>query len=124
MKVIKNERVTPFDVDHCLIYPIDAERPFIMPEIDVFDPVTKRFIRMNFNTNMVRLLREERQRGSYTIVWSRSGWEWAKNVVLALGLEDCVDRVMSKPQVYFDDTPVELWLKDRVFIEADVAYKG
>jgi hypothetical protein len=119
MKVLKREHIRPFDVDGCLI--VDTAQGEY--NVNVFDAVTKQYIKVGVNTNMVRLLKEERQRGSYIVVWSRSGWEWAANVIKALYLESCVDRVMSKPIVYFDDTPVEEWLKDRVFIGPEVKYK-
>ena len=119
MKILKREHIRPFDVDGCLI----VDQPGGAYNIDVYDAVTKQYIKVGVNSNMVRLLKEERQRGSYIVVWSRSGWEWAANVVRALNLEQYVDRVMSKPIVYFDDTPVEHWLKDRVFIGPEVRYK-
>jgi len=122
MIVTKNENIRPVDVDGCLIY-----SPEGTPDercVDVVDPTnTARTIRQAVNRNMVRLLIEERQRGGYIIVWSRSGWEWARNVVLALGIERHVHEVKSKPLAYFDDTPVKKWMKDRVFIPPDVKYK-
>lgn len=119
MTVIKNENFRPFDVDNCLIVHKDKS----LMHAYVLDPVTGTNITVGVNEAMVRLLKEERQRGSYVVVWSRSGYEWAANVVRALYLEDCVDCVVSKPTIYFDDTPVKKWLKDRVFLGPDVQYK-
>jgi len=122
MIVTKYENVRPIDVDGCLIYCVkDKTKPYV--PVDVIDPVTKRYIRQGVNTNMVRLLREEHHRGGYIIVWSRSGWEWARNVVQALGLEKYVHEVKSKPIAYFDDTPVKKWMTDRVYIGPDEMYK-
>ncbi len=119
MKIITNENIRPFDVDGCLIVaPEESDM-----KAHVYDPISNKTIKVGVNKAMVRLLQEERRRGSCVVVWSRSGYEWASNVVRALCLEDCVDLVMSKPLVYFDDTPVKKWLKDRVFIGPDVAYK-
>lgn len=122
MKIVKSERITPFDVDSCLIYP-NAPGTEDMPNTLIYDPVDQKYIELKYNPNMVRLLREEHERGSYIIVWSRSGWKWAKNAVIALGLEAYVNKVMSKPIVYFDDTEIQDWLKDRVYIEPSVVYK-
>ncbi len=122
MKIVKSERVTPFDVDCCLIYP-NAEGNEDMPGVMIYDAVDQKYLHLKYNPNMVRLLREEHERGSYIIVWSRSGWKWAKNAVIALGLETYVDRVMSKPIVYFDDTEIQDWLKDRVYIAPSTVYK-
>ena len=66
---------------------------------------------------------EEHHRKGFIIVWSRSGVEWATAVVRALGLDSYVHQVMSKPVVYFDDCPVDTWMKDRVYIKPDVHYK-
>jgi hypothetical protein len=121
MTVIENENVRPFDVDGCLVYPTINSSNDVM--VDIVDPVTKYFIRYAINKNMVRLLKEEHQRGSYIEVWSRGGWEWARNVVQALKLENYVHTVKTKPVVYFDDTSVENWLKDRVFIGPNEKYK-
>lgn len=119
MKIIKSESIRPFDVDGCLIVDKDNSQ-FNM---DVYDGVTKKYIKVGINLAMVRLLEEEHHRGGYIIVWSRSGWEWAANVIRALHLETKVHRVMSKPIVYFDNEPIENWLKDRVFIAPNVRYK-
>lgn len=118
-KVVQNENVRPFDCDGCLI----VRHTESDLKADIRDPVTGGTIRVGVNRAMVRLLQEERQRGSFVVVWSRSGWEWARNIVNALGLQADVDLVMSKPIAYFDDTPVEEWMKDRVFIGPDVEYK-
>lgn len=119
MRIIDNENIRPFDVDGCLICAIDKS-PIT---VDVYDAVTKSTIKVGVNQAMVRLVREERHRGGYILVWSRSGYEWATNVVKALGLDGVVHQVMSKPIAYFDDTPVEEWLKDRVFLPPDMVYK-
>lgn len=121
MIVNKNENIRPFDIDGCLVF---VSKDLSNAEIvEVVDPVNAGTITMHINKNMVRLLLEEHQRGGYILVWSRGGWEWARNVVLALGLDDYVHEVMSKPLVYFDDTPVTKWMKDRVFIGPDERYK-
>ena len=122
MIVTKSEQIRPFDVDGCLIgeYVKGKTKRYV----DVMDPVTKRYIRASVNPAMVRLLKEEHHRGGHIKVWSRSGWEWARNVVIALGLETKVHEVLSKPLVYFDNEPVKNWLRDRVFIDFDTSYKG
>ena len=122
MKVVKNENIRPFDCDNTLIYPNSPENENLPPVL-IFDPVERRYITLRYNVNMVRLLKEEHQRGSYIIVWSRGGWEWARNAVIALELQQYVDRVMSKPLAYFDDVPVEEWMKDRIYIAPNVVYK-
>ncbi len=124
MKVISHENIRPFDVDRCLIKEKKGNDWTLRESLAyVLDPLTEQPIEVIVNKAMVRLLKEEKHRGGFVIVWSRSGYEWARNVIQALKLEEHVDLVMSKPVVYFDDTPVENWLKDRVFLDFDFIYK-
>lgn len=118
--IIDHEDPKPFDVDGCLIIHTKNRS---LQSLLVFDCVEKRHIAVRPNWNMVRLLREEKHRGSFVMVWSRGGKEWATEVVRALGLMDYVDLIMTKPKVYFDDTEVKDWLKDRVFMGPDEEYK-
>lgn len=120
MKIIKNENIDPFDIDGTLIV---HNLEGYGERAAVFDHVTSEFVSVQINTAMVRLLKESKARGSYVIVWSRGGYQWASEVIKALGLVDYVDLVLSKPMTYFDDTPVEKWLPYRVFIGPETIYK-
>lgn len=122
-KTIENENPEPFDVDGCIIYHADISTIPDSERIKISDVVTGGTVTVGINRPMVRLLMESKSRGSYVMVWSRSGHRWATDVITALGIMDHVDIIMSKPKVYFDDTPVSDWLKDRVFIEPNVIYK-
>ncbi len=60
------------------------------------------------NTNLIERIKKHKKVGKETIVvWSQSGWQWAEIVVTALGLEDYVDLVISKPDIYYDDLNVK-----------------
>lgn len=124
MKINKNERTSFWDIDGTLILHLSTADLVGKPKVEVFDAVTKKFLTVGINVPMVRLLREEKHRGSHIIVWSRGGYEWSANVIKALGLVTCVDEVMTKPMAYFDDMPIEKWLPYRVFIEPDTVYKN
>lgn len=121
MRIIKNERIIPYDIDGTLIYYGENKGG---PTADIYDAVTNSFITVNVNWPMVRLFHEEYSRGGQMLVWSRSGWKWAKHVILALQLDICDPIIMSKPLVYFDDSNVDTWLKDRVYLEPDTKYKN
>lgn len=121
MNVVTKENVRPFDCDGCLIR--ELKHSELQADAYVKDPLTMKNIGVKVNKAMVRLLKEEHYRGGYVVVWSRSGWEWAKNIVEALELQEYVHQVMSKPIAYFDDKDVSEWLKDRVFLDFDVKYK-
>ena len=124
MKIVKNENPIFCDIDGTLILPYDSTASRQVGRIvHVYDALTDKKIRMVAHEPMIRILLEERRKGKYIVVWSRSGQEWAANVVRALDLVASVDLVISKPLVYLDDTPVETWMKDRVFLPADMIYK-
>lgn len=125
MAIIQNERIIPCDVDDTIImhckhsdYP-ESRRVSIPDPIDTTSTLT-----VVVNEPMVRLIREEIARGAFVMVWSRGGYAWAAAVVEAVGLTDIIPLIMSKPLVYFDDKPVEQWLKDRVYLEPDANYKN
>ncbi len=124
MLVIRNENVDPYDIDGTLIM---HDRLINIPDserVRVVDPVTGGTLTVRINRPMVRLLMESKARGSYVIVWSRGGFQWAENVIKALSLTAYVDQVMSKPMAYFDDTPIEKWLPYRVMIQPNEVYKS
>lgn len=125
MVTIKIENTRPFDIDDTLILLPKHDDPADTRYVYVTDPVYPHGELLKFRVHepMVRLLKEEATRGSFVIVHSRGGYQWAQNVIDALGLRQYVNLCMSKPLVYFDDTPVELWLKDRVYIDPNTRYK-
>lgn len=125
MKVINREALVMIDCDDTLVMHVDPEEvKYVADFIEVKDPLSEEFITVMVNEPMVRLLREEHHRGSCVVVWSRGGCEWARNVIRALGLENQVDYVMSKPLAYFDDKPIQEWLPYRVYIKPDTIYKN
>lgn len=124
METIKNERVIMVDVDGTLI---DELRDGLDQQdtVTITDPLRLgRFLQFAINKAMVRLVKEEHHRGSYVVVWSKGGYEWASIIVTALGLTQHVHKVMTKPTAYFDDKPVTEWLTDRVFLDSNTKYKG
>lgn len=123
MIINKSEDTVFFDVDRTLVLPPDDPAAANNMKVEVWDPITNKFIKMAVHEPMVRLLREADRRGSHIKVWSRGGWEWASNVVKALNLVECVDEVLTKPLVYFDDLDIKEWLPYRVYLEPNCNYK-
>lgn len=121
-KTIRNESVVFFDVDGTLILP-DEEKYKNSPSVSVLDPIENKYIPMRKHEPNIRLLVEENHRGSFVVVWSRGGHEWAESVVKALNLYGLVDLIITKPHAYFDDVKIEDWLKNRVFLDHDTKYK-
>lgn len=125
MTVIKNNNTVFFDVDETLVLTLEpttenASHIFI----DIPDPLNPNgMIVKALHIPMIRLLQEEHAKGSFVVVWSRGGYDWATSVVRALKLETKVNLVMTKPMVYFDDLPIEKWLPYRVYFEPGTKYK-
>lgn len=122
MIIYKKESVCPFDVDETLILH-DSKPVSAGDAVMIKDPLRNRVIQATRHHAMIRLLEEEHHRGSLVVVWSRGGYEWAANVIEALGLTDKVDLVLTKPMVYFDDIPIQEWLTNRVYLKPGTHYK-
>jgi len=117
MNILKSEYITFWDVDDTIIMHEPCSK------LRIKDPLGGKDILVRLNRNMIRLMKEEHHRGATIIVWSRGGYEWATNVIKALELEEYVHTIMSKPLAYFDDKPIEEWLKYRVYLRPDEPYK-
>jgi hypothetical protein len=94
MKVIRKDVVKPFDVDRTLVFwvPIGQEPPKNALEVDYY--------------------------GDKVFVWSGNGFQWAENVIRALGFKDTDDiLIMSKFSGYIDDLPISEWAGNRIYIK-------
>jgi hypothetical protein len=123
MIILDKENLRMVDVDDTLVMHRTSQYDCLRSVV-VKDPLGGPSILLDKNFAMIRLIKEEHARGATIVVWSRGGYQWAKNVVEALKLESYVTMIMSKPTIYFDDKPVEEWLKDRVYIGPNEKYKG
>lgn len=123
MNIIKNENIEPYDVDNTLVMHQDVSTIPPGEKLLVYHTPTKKFVTVRINRPMVTLLKESFSRGFHVVVWSRGGWQWAVNVIKALDLVDHVHEVMTKPTKIFDDTPVQEWCTDRIYLGPDVVYK-
>ena len=123
INVIESERVIMVDIDDTLIMHLKPKEALTTDLVLIPDPVEQGYVEVWKNNPMIRLVKEESARGSYLIAWSRGGFAWAISVLTALGLDDKVKQVMTKPFAYFDDSDVSNWMRDRVYIEASTKYK-
>lgn len=117
MNIVTEEKVVLCDVDNTLIEdyiipkiytPYDCE-PVAIAKASPSDYITlnyygKEVHKKPINTH-VDFVRSLKQRGYYVIVHSGNGYLWAKQVVTALGMADCVDMVMTKACKHIDDDP-------------------
>lgn len=119
---IDSENVVCYDVDDTLVLWDDL---FRQPHQDIRGEHAVPFHDPNDNsTNYlipherhVSLLRKHHGRGLFVIVWSAAGVEWANSVIKTLGIEDCVDLVMTKPSKYVDDLPASEILGSRIYLK-------
>lgn len=106
MKTVQNEAVAACDVDWTLI---EECLPDNKDAIKMLDPRTNEHVYFVPYKEHIQLLKQMKGRGRYIIVWSAAGYTWAEAIVKALGIEDVVDQVMTKPMVMVDDKPIEEW---------------
>ena len=66
----------------------------------------------------IDMLKKAKFRGHVVVVWSAGGSAWAHAVVKALGLEEYVDLVVSKPNWFIDDLPASAFLPEysRIYV--------
>lgn len=105
MKRIETENIVCFDVDDTLIaWNLDPDKETIEINGYMMNPIHEH----------ITGIKQHKGRGHFIIVWSQGGVDWAEEVVKALGMEDVVDIVMTKPKWYYDDIPANDWMK-RIF---------
>lgn len=113
---LSNDYSTFFDVDETLVFWGHPEHEDD-ETIEVQDPYypSKTVKLVKHQRNIEFLIRKSGQ-GQDIIVWSAGGSAWAETIVKALGLEEYVTLVMSKPSMYVDDLDVSHWGMSRVYL--------
>lgn len=117
MNIVTNESIILVDVDNTLIE--DCIIPKMIyaksdgEEVYLSIPTTEdRYLELDYYgkqvykkpiTEHIDFVRSLKKRGYYVIVHSGNGYLWAKQVVGALDMNDCVDMVMTKACKHLDD---------------------
>ncbi len=57
----------------------------------------------------IRALKAHARAGHLVVVWSAGGSGWAECVIKALGLQQYVNLILTKPDYYYDDQPAVAW---------------
>lgn len=105
MQVANSERIVCFDVDQTLLF-WDYDEGYTHEErFNMTCPHDGEVTAHSPHRKHIWFLKKLKARNFYTIVWSSNGTAWAEAAVKALGLEDHVDLVMSKPEKIVDDLP-------------------
>jgi predicted phosphatase len=114
MKILNDNPTTAFDVDDTLLFwHVDEDLPTVTVECD------GRTQELNVHTEHINQLKKHKLRGHQIIVWSAGGAAWALAAVKALGIEDYVDVVMSKPVWYYDDAHCSKWMGDPEYLHRE-----
>ena len=109
---IPEGRIKYFDCDDTLVrWRVDKTQPVLSFECRGFQSTCN-----PIKTNIEELILQK-LKGSHIVVWSKGGADWAESVVIGLGLEKYVDAIMTKPDVVYDDLPVEQWITKRINME-------
>lgn len=122
MNIVKSEQVIMVDCDDTLVlHDVDAHPT--LPKVLVHDPYAHKSQLVAVHLPHVLLIRERAKRGAHIVVWSAGGWQWAKAVVAALELNDCVASCMSKPIAIIDDLPIKAALGKTLFLNPNSRWK-
>lgn len=130
MIVLENENCIFFDVDDTLVCwgsqyvkeddngnlnTVNIASPFYTPSMYATVAPVYQLVP---HTKHIQYLKDSKQKNKNTIVvWSAGGWQWAEAVVKALGIEEYVDCVMSKPHAYVDDLNCKEFMGTRIYKE-------
>ncbi len=113
--VIHNENIVCFDVDGTLVIP---DTHPVSREITIVNPYSNTPGEYRIHHGHVELMKIYKGRGCFVRVWSHGGVKWAEAVVAALGLQEYVDSIETKPAKLIDDLPIERIFKT-IFLEED-----
>lgn len=122
MIVNEKENIVCYDVDDTLVMWDDLfDRPHnnsmgaeAQPFVDPYDNSTNYLFP---HRKHIGLLKKHAGRGCMVVVWSAAGVKWAESVIKALGLEQYVDVVTTKPSKYVDDLPGNEILGTRIYLK-------
>jgi hydroxymethylpyrimidine pyrophosphatase-like HAD family hydrolase len=108
--ILKSDNVLYVDVDGTLV------RPHVYRGQDGLLPwayeVRVNGRRFEANADVERQIHLAKTRGHKVVVWSAGGYDWANRVIKALGLDEYVDVILSKPKWFADDLPAEKFLPE------------
>lgn len=120
MKVIKNEQLVMIDCDDTLVMWGSENQDYRI--VNITDPYDGKPVTLRAHAGHIKVLKDRKARGSFIVVWSAGGYMWAEAVVKALGLEEYVDIVSSKPFMYIDDREAADILGERLYLGKDSKY--
>lgn len=121
MKVIKSEQILPVDVDFTLLMHGKIKKGD--KAVLFTDPYTGEQRHIKVNVPNLKVVTTRLARGASVLVWSASGYRWALAALRALKLDHTNLYVCSKPIGYVDDKPCQEWMGERIYLDADNAWR-
>lgn len=115
MQVIQSEDVVMYDCDDTLVMWFTECDPTL--KVKIICPYGGSETWLKPHARHIDLLKKHHGRGKTVIVWSAGGYKWAQAVVEALGLQDYVHFVMTKPMSYVDDLEAKEILGSRIYLK-------
>lgn len=115
MQILETEQLITCDIDETLI---SWEQP-AGNRISFRCPYSNDWLSVTPMSANIKVLTNHLARGTKVIVWSRSGYKWAKAVLDALRIDHDNILVASKPIAYIDDKPCQEWMGEKVFLPID-----
>lgn len=120
MKTIENELTFFCDVDETLVCWLNADENNGILIVDPNDGV-ENWVRPHLPN--IKVLKNKKARGCFTVIWSAGGYAWAKTVIEALELQDYVDLIMTKPVAYMDDKHANEFMGERIYLQPNSNYR-
>jgi predicted phosphatase len=120
MKIITQESTIFLDCDETLIMWGKASKG--QKVIHITDPYHGEQLTVRPHKGHIKVLKDRFARGSFIVVWSAGGFQWAAAVVKALDIERYVDIVMTKPHAYIDDKKAEEFMGEHIYIPYGSGY--
>ncbi len=120
-KVVRTESTVFVDCDDTLIM-WNTELAAGKALVSVMNPHDGTYSHLVPHLGHIKVLKDRKARGSFIVVWSSGGFAWAEQVVKALGLQESVDLIMTKPHMYIDDKPCTAWMGEHLNLPFNSGY--
>ncbi len=117
MTIIESEQVLGCDIDQTLLmWGVDYVGH---KTVSFYDPYEKAYKVVVIHQANIKVLVDRLERGATFLVWSASGFAWAKEALKALGIRHHNIIVLSKPIGYLDDKKCSDWMGEQIFLPLD-----
>lgn len=120
MNVVKNEMTFFVDIDETIFCWADKKSSKTIGVKDPNDSIVNYGVPHHPH---IKILKNKKTRGAHVVVWSAGGYAWAEAVVTALGLQEYVDQIMTKPSSYMDDKLATEFMGERIYLPIDSNYR-